>query len=73
MNTTLNMEQVREYLPLLIPIVIVELALWIYALIHILKHDHYKHGNRVIWLIVILLGSNLIGPLLYLMIGKEED
>ena len=57
----------------LIPLVIVQLALFFYVLIHIFKHDHYKHGNRVLWLVIVLLGSNFVGPILYLILGKEEE
>jgi uncharacterized membrane protein YozB (DUF420 family) len=73
MNATMDIEQVRAYLPLLIPLVIVQLALFFYVLIHIFKHDHYKHGNRVLWLVIVLLGSNFVGPILYLILGKEEE
>lgn len=67
------MENLTEYLPFLIPLVLVELGLFLYALVHILKHDHYKTGNRTMWLIVIILLMNLIGPILYLILGREED
>ena len=48
-------------------------SLFFYVLIHIFKHDHYKHGNRVLWLVIVLLGSNFVGPILYLILGKEEE
>lgn len=67
------MGNLTEYLPFLIPLVLVELGLFVYALVHILKHDHYKTGNRTMWLIVIILLMNLIGPILYLILGREED
>ena len=69
----MNFEQVKEYLPLLIPIAAAEFGLLIYVLIHILKHDHYKHGNRVLWLIITVVFMNFIGPILYLFLGKEDD
>ena len=73
MNMTMDIEQIREYLPLLIPLAIVQIALFLYVLIHIFKHDHYKHGSRILWLVIVLLGSNFIGPILYLILGKEEE
>lgn len=66
------MENLTEYLPFLIPLVLVELGLFVYALVHILKHDHYKTGNRTMWLVVVILLMNFIGPILYLILGKEE-
>ncbi|MBR4361424.1 MAG: PLDc N-terminal domain-containing protein [Ruminococcus sp.] len=68
MNTEL-----REFLPLLIPLVIAEFSLLGYTLYHIFSHKTYKHGNRAIWLVVVLLGMNFIGPILYLIIGREEE
>lgn len=66
------MENLTEYLPFLIPLVLVELGLFLYVLVHILKHDHYKTGNRTMWLIVVILLINFVGPILYLILGKEE-
>lgn len=63
----------KEFLPLLIPIAIAEFSLFGYTLHHILKHDKYKHGNRTLWLWVVILGMNFIGPVLYLILGKEEE
>lgn len=68
MNTEL-----REFLPLLIPLVIAEFSLLGYTLFHIFSHKTYKHGNRAIWLVIVLLGMNFIGPILYLIIGREEE
>jgi len=68
MNTEL-----REFLPLLIPLVIAEFSLLGYTLYHIFSHKTYKHGNRAIWLVIVLLGMNFIGPILYLIIGREEE
>ena len=65
--------EIREFLPLLIPLVIAEFSLLGYTLYHIFSHKTYKHGNRAIWLVVVLLGMNFIGPILYLIIGREEE
>lgn len=67
------MENMNEYLPFLIPLVVVQFGLLIYTIVHILKHDHYKQGNRTLWLIITIIGMNFIGPILYFILGKEED
>lgn len=66
------MEFIREYLPILIPIVVLEIGLMIYALIHILKHNKFKFGNKVMWIVVVVL-IQIIGPVFYLMIGKDDE
>lgn len=65
-------EEIKTYLPLLVPLIILQFALLAYTLLHILNHDTYKRGTRVLW-IVIVLCVNFIGPILYLILGKEEE
>lgn len=64
--------EIGDYLPLLIPLILIQFGLMAYALVHILKHDHYKMGNRVIWIVVSCLLS-IVGPILYIVLGKEEE
>lgn len=66
------MEQIMEFLPFLIPLVIVQFALLGYTLYHILTHNTYKRGTRTIWLIVVLVLMNYVGPILYFVLGKED-
>lgn len=66
------MELIREYLPVLIPIVVLEIGLMIYALGHVLKHNKFKFGNKAVWIVVVVL-IQIIGPILYLTIGKENE
>ena len=48
------MNNVTEFLPFLVPLVISELALLAYTLYHILTHKSYKRGNRTLWLPFLL-------------------
>ena len=66
------MEQIMEFLPFLIPLVIVQFGLFGYALYHILTHKSYKRGNRALWLIITIVFMNYVGPILYLLLGKED-
>jgi hypothetical protein len=65
------MDKLIEFLPFLIPIVIIELALTVTALIHVLTHKNYRFGNRVLW--VILCFVQIIGPIIYFVFGRSED
>lgn len=67
------MEEIMEYLPFLLPLVIVEFALLGYTLYHILTHHHYKRGNRTLWLIIVIVGMNFVGPVLYFLLGREDS
>ena len=66
------MAELIEFLPFLIPIVLVELGLFLYTLYHILTHKTYKYGNRTVWLIVTIVLMNFIGPILYFLLGRED-
>lgn len=66
------MEFIREYLPILIPIVVLEIGLMIYALSHVLKHNKFRFGNKTMWIVIIVL-IQIIGPILYLTIGKDNE
>ncbi len=67
------MPELNEILPFIIPLAVVEFALLGYTLWHILTHKKYKRGNRTLWLIVSLVGMNFIGPILYFVLGKEDN
>lgn len=64
---------VQEYLPFLIPLIILQFVLLFVALRHILTHNNYKRGNRTMWLIITIVGMEFIGPILYFALGKEDE
>ena len=67
-----DLATLKEFLPFLIPLLIVQFLVLGYTIYHILTHDHYKRGNRAIWMIVAIIGMEFIGPILYFVLGKEE-
>lgn len=67
------MERIMEFLPFFIPLVIVEFALLAYTLYHILTHKTYKRGNRTIWMVITIVFMNFVGPILYFLLGKEDE
>lgn len=66
------METIQEYLPFLIPLVIAELGLAITAVVHVLKHPNYRFGNKVMWVLIVLF-IQIIGPVLYFLVGRGEE
>ena len=67
------MEQLIELLPLLIPLVIVQISLLVYTLYHILTHERYKNFNRVFWVVITVVLMSCVGPILYFIFGKEDN
>ncbi len=58
-------------LPILIPFVAIQLGLMITALVHLLRHKAVKRGSVALWVVLIVL-VNIIGPVLYFLIGRED-
>ena len=67
------MDKLMEFLPFLIPLAVAQFALLGYTLYHILTHKNYKRGNRNLWLVIAIIGMEFIGPILYFLLGKEDD
>lgn len=66
------MDTLLRILPLLIPILVVDIALAVVAVAHILRRPHYRFGNKTMWL-VIAIALLLFGPIIYFVLGKGED
>ena len=66
------MDTIIKYLPVLLPIIVIELTLAIFSFIHVLRHPHYKFGNKIIWSLVVLF-IQFIGPVIYFVFGRGED
>lgn len=66
------MDEILEYLPLLLPLILAELVLAIAALVHILRHPNYRFGNKAIWICVVFL-IQIIGPIVYFVLGRGEE
>lgn len=69
----MTVEQIKEVLPFLIPIIVAEVILLAVTLRHILTHENYKRGNRILWIVITLVGMQLWGPILYFVFGKEDE
>ena len=60
------MSLLQEMLPLLIPIFVIDVILAVAAVRHILRHPHYRFGNRAMWLVISLV-------ILYTICQKVSD
>ncbi len=65
-------ETIKEILPFLIPLVVIQLGLMGFALYDLVKRQRVKGGNKLLWGIGIVIFS-FIGPIIYLLVGREED
>ena len=65
-----EISQVLKLLPLLVPIIIIQYGLLAVALIDVLRRERTR-GPKWAWILVIVL-VNLIGPIVYLIFGRED-
>lgn len=65
--------EIKEILPFLVPLIIVQFILLAVTIRHILTHKTYKRGSRALWLVISIVGMEFIGPVLYFLFGKEDN
>ena len=68
----MDFDAIKDALPFLIPILIIQLALLVFALVDLVKRKRVKGGNKILWGALIIL-IDIIGPIIYLLVGREED
>jgi len=56
---------------LFVPLFLVEIALMVIALVDIIRRERVRGGNKVLWILVVVL-IGVVGPLVYLLFGREE-
>ena len=64
-------DQLMKLLPLLIPLFLIQLGLMIAALIDLLKREKTK-GPKWVWILIVVF-VNMIGPIIYFIVGREEE
>ena len=58
-------------LPFLIPLMVIELALMVIALVDLFKRENMSSNTRLVWVFVIVIVST-IGPIIYLIFGRKD-
>ena len=61
---------IQKYLPLLIPVILIELGLMVAALVDVIRREKTK-GPKWVWIIVVVV-FNLLGPIAYFIFGRDE-
>jgi hypothetical protein len=66
-----ELQELTKYIPLLIPLVLIEVGLMIVALWDLIKREQTR-GPKWVWVLVILF-INFIGPIVYLVVGRQDE
>jgi Phospholipase_D-nuclease N-terminal len=64
-------DKVLQFLPYIIPLVVLQLILMIVALVDLIHREKPRYLPKWAWAIVIVFGE-LIGPAVYLLVGRAE-
>ena len=65
------MEAIRPYIPMLVPLAILDLGLRLFAFLDLLKRERVK-GTKWVWALIVLLVGSFVGPILYFVLGRED-
>jgi len=62
----------EDVLPFIIPLVILQVALVIFALYDLTRPERRVRGdNKLLWGLIIVLGE-IVGSLIYFLVGRED-
>lgn len=62
---------IASWIPLLLPLMIIQLGLLAFAVIDIARKKRTKNLSILIWVIIICV-ANTVGPVLYFVLGRAE-
>ncbi len=65
-------EQIKDMLPWLIPLAVIELTLAVVALVDLARRKKVRGDSKIIWALLIIF-INIIGPIVYLIGGRGEE
>ncbi len=69
----MNNLDLTKILPLLIPIVIIQLGMQIYALVDLYRQPAERiKGSKWLWVAIIVLGE-ILGPIVYFIVARKEE
>lgn len=67
-----DLNQLKDALPIVIPLAIAELALVVYCLVDLFRKDRQVRGDsKLLWAVIVLVIGTL-GPLAYLFFGRKD-
>lgn len=70
MDTTTD--SLFKALPFLVPLFLLEVGLLVFALVDVVRRPHVRGNNKLVWILIIVLFS-MIGPIVYLAVGRKES
>ncbi len=66
----MNTSNFTQYIPYIIPIILLELVLLVFAFRDLLRREKVRYLPKWAWGLVFFI--QIIGPIVYFIIGREE-
>ena len=63
--------EIIRFLPLFIPLIIIEYGLMIYAIVQVARNE-VAYLPKWGWILIIVL-VNIIGPIIFLIVGRKKE
>lgn len=68
----MNELDVMNIIKMIWPIIVIQLALQIYALVDLIRRKKTKNLTPLVWGLIIVFGE-IIGSAVYLIVGRSEE
>ena len=65
------MDILKEVLPYLIPVFIIQFGLQIYSIVNLIKRKKVPFNNKLLWGVII--ASGIIGTIIYLIFRGDDE
>ncbi|HEX8938587.1 MAG TPA: PLD nuclease N-terminal domain-containing protein [Candidatus Limnocylindrales bacterium] len=66
------MTQLQQLLPLLVPLILIQLLLFAVALVDLFREERrVRWFSKPVWALIIFF-VNIVGPLAYFFVGRED-
>ncbi len=74
MDISLSGMELGTLVAVLLPVLLLQLGLMAFTLIDLIKRDEseLRHLPKLAWAVIIIV-VNFIGPVAYLLLGRDED
>jgi hypothetical protein len=66
-----DLSQLSEWLPIIAPIIVIQLILMVVALIMCARTEQ-TYGPKWLWVLIIIF-VNLIGPIAFFIVGRRQE
>jgi len=66
-----DLQLLKDIFPFLIPLILIQLGLVVFALIDLIRREKTR-GPKWVWVLIILF-LNFLGPIVYFVIGREDE